>query len=62
MTMCAEADIVENRYQATDSEDIEDLVRTVMNCKCELQLYFFVNTSFKIAINPITDPNPTSSH
>jgi hypothetical protein len=49
-------DTVRIRYQATTSEDIGNLV-----CALATALQFFVVTSFKSPINPITNPNPVSN-
>jgi hypothetical protein len=47
-----------SRYQATLSEDPEVVVLAVGNCKvCGL----LAVACFKIAINPITNPNPVCS-
>jgi hypothetical protein len=53
------------RYQATHSEDTEDLLCTaVRNEECELAgtLCCFVAASFKSPINTITNQNPLPCH
>jgi hypothetical protein len=58
-------DIVRMRRQATPSEDIKDLVRAIVNCSVgglAIALMLSVITSYKWRINPVTNPNPMSSH
>jgi hypothetical protein len=58
-------DSVGSHYQAVYSEDIEDLVRAIVNCKegeVTLVLWLIVVAVCKSPRNPITNPNPISSH
>jgi hypothetical protein len=60
-----EEDIVGTGCQATTSEDTEDLVGGVVNCRvCEFVKAptLFVVTIYKCPINPNTNPNTVSSH
>jgi hypothetical protein len=56
--------IVRRRYQATTSEDIEDLMFEAVICRvCRLVkvLQLFLVTSCMCSVNPITNPNPVSN-
>jgi hypothetical protein len=57
-------DIVEIHFQATPSEDIEDLACVILRsnvCELMIALQLFVVTCFKSAVNPISNPNPICS-
>jgi hypothetical protein len=61
-------DNVRIRYEATTGEDTADwekLSCAVVICKLYISvrlLELLVVTSCKISINPVTNPNPVSSH
>jgi hypothetical protein len=60
-----EEDIVGIGYQATTSEETDDLVCAVVNCRvCDFVKApkLFVFTIYKCPINLITNPSPVSSH
>jgi hypothetical protein len=58
-------DIVGICHRVTPSEDTEDIVRALVNCRVgglAIALSLPVITSYKWSINPVTNPNPMSSH
>jgi hypothetical protein len=63
--MWTEEKIVEIHYQATASEDINDLASAVVKSRVRESaraLKLLVVTSCKNSINLITNPNPMCSH